>query len=555
MSNNNKNEYDVIVIGAGLSGGLPAACYLQKAGARVLMVEANQEVGDHCKSNELFPGAMATPCAAGYFGGTSPMWDDLNLEDYGLRYAMGDRNFGAFFPDDTNLFVGMVDMEGSAADIARFSEKDAERFLTMGGVMMESFIELNEMMFYSDPDPRNLPRIYEILAEAAGIPVDMFVDMNGFELLDTMFEDHRIKQALLQPGVTGIFGDPGAKGQGAFNVLSAPLVGTGQLVGSNHSKVHALVRIFLDEGGTLWRNTPVERIITENGQATGIKISDKSVMHPGEIFTAKNAVISNAGTTNSLKLIGEDEVMAVDPRLAIKMKYFDNSTRASTVTIWALQGKPNWKSAAFNDYINKSDFFYKGKNSFEEWRSWYMAEKSGDFKNSFSGWWEMLIPAALDPGQASPEGVVTFRLEEIMPFYLRENGEDHAERWDDVKWDLVKQREDILEKAAPGFKSQIIDTLALSPLDLWRGNMASVCGNGVGGGFSADQWMFDRMPYRMPIKNLYMCNGVWPVSLSWGAPGYNAACCVAEDMGIRNQPWWKSRPGEWMMKNVSRLVV
>jgi glycine/D-amino acid oxidase-like deaminating enzyme len=36
---------DVIVIGGGLSGGLPAAAYLQKAGLRVLVVEANAEPG------------------------------------------------------------------------------------------------------------------------------------------------------------------------------------------------------------------------------------------------------------------------------------------------------------------------------------------------------------------------------------------------------------------------------------------------------------------------------------------------------------------------------
>ena len=34
---------DVIVVGAGLSGGLPAAAYLQKAGLQVLIIEANAE--------------------------------------------------------------------------------------------------------------------------------------------------------------------------------------------------------------------------------------------------------------------------------------------------------------------------------------------------------------------------------------------------------------------------------------------------------------------------------------------------------------------------------
>jgi phytoene dehydrogenase-like protein len=35
-------DFDVIVIGGGLSGGLPAAAYLQKAGLQLLVVEAKR---------------------------------------------------------------------------------------------------------------------------------------------------------------------------------------------------------------------------------------------------------------------------------------------------------------------------------------------------------------------------------------------------------------------------------------------------------------------------------------------------------------------------------
>ena len=46
-------DSDVIVVGAGLSGGLPAAAYLQKAGLRVLVVEANAEAGTFCCTHEI----------------------------------------------------------------------------------------------------------------------------------------------------------------------------------------------------------------------------------------------------------------------------------------------------------------------------------------------------------------------------------------------------------------------------------------------------------------------------------------------------------------------
>jgi monoamine oxidase len=45
-------DFDVIVIGGGLSGGLPAAACLQKAGLQVLIVEANAELGSFCCTHE-----------------------------------------------------------------------------------------------------------------------------------------------------------------------------------------------------------------------------------------------------------------------------------------------------------------------------------------------------------------------------------------------------------------------------------------------------------------------------------------------------------------------
>ncbi|MCM8787946.1 MAG: FAD-dependent oxidoreductase, partial [Candidatus Omnitrophica bacterium] len=39
-----KDQYDVIIIGAGI-GGLVCGCYLAKAGLKVLIVEKNDKVG------------------------------------------------------------------------------------------------------------------------------------------------------------------------------------------------------------------------------------------------------------------------------------------------------------------------------------------------------------------------------------------------------------------------------------------------------------------------------------------------------------------------------
>jgi hypothetical protein len=74
---------DVIVIGGGLSGGLPAAAYLQKAGLQVLVVEANAELGSFCCTHETWPQTLDSPHVGVSFAGNSPVIADLDLERYG----------------------------------------------------------------------------------------------------------------------------------------------------------------------------------------------------------------------------------------------------------------------------------------------------------------------------------------------------------------------------------------------------------------------------------------------------------------------------------------
>ena len=53
----------------------------------------------------------------------------------------------------------------------------------------------------------------------------------------------------------------------------------------------------------------------------------------------------------------------------------------------------------------------------------------------------------------------------------------------------------------------------------------------------ADIEGFDRGGVVTPIKNLYL-SGSMGFGGTSGKGGYSAACQIAEEMGIRNQPWW-----------------
>jgi phytoene dehydrogenase-like protein len=182
-----------------------------------------------------------------------------------------------------------------------------------------------------------------------------------------------------------------------------------------------------------------------------------------------------------------------------------------------------------------------------------MAMINNDTWGAFGNMIEILDYGACDPNAVSPEGYRVIRGEEAIPYPLR--GEGGPEAWDGpIRDEMLRRRHDVMESIAPGFKARILDAYQWTPVDIWRVNPAAVYGQVLGGDFSEDQWILDRMPYRMPIKGLYMSNSVWPLGLTWMAAGYNAAQVVAEDLGVRNQPWWTHRPVAWFLSNIGRLL-
>lgn len=548
-------EFDVIVVGAGVAGGLPVGAYLQKAGAKVLLVDGNNSPGIHCRSYEYSGGARCVPCAGAFCGGMMPLWDDLELDQYGAEMIMNRRIFGCVFPDDTSLFLG-TDIAGTLRDIARFSIRDAWTFARFGMRMNKTRVEFNERVIYSEASPENLQRGYEILAYCCRLPVDELKEMNAFELLDHMFVDDRIKQFLFQPTGSVCLHNPWNKGEGALGLMIPLFCAGGLLKGTNQALVDAQERVFLKHGGKLWLNSPVEQIVVEDGVATGIQMKENAVMFPGQFIPAKGAVVSNVGTIGTRELVGLHEIEKVDPRLAERMASWDVKHRPSSCTVWTLRHPPKWKALENNSYRKRADWIYVGLDSIEDWATWYRAQLDGDPEKGFQGWWETFIPALIDPDLAGEDGSVTLRIESVHPHLTDESGKVDVEAWEAHKWDLAERMTAKLDELAPGFRDSIIEINQSSPIDIWRADPAATWGCASDSNVPGDktsQWYSDRLPYRMPIQNLYACKGTWPINLTWCASGYIAACIVAEDLGIRDQPWWTSRPGDYMNRHGNRL--
>src|ERR1700741_2766784 len=97
-------SYDAIIIGAG-HNGLVTACYLARAGWKVLVLERRHIVGGACVTEETFPGFKVSTAAYVNSLFRKEIIRELRLHDYG--FAVLERNPSSFTPfaDGRHLFL------------------------------------------------------------------------------------------------------------------------------------------------------------------------------------------------------------------------------------------------------------------------------------------------------------------------------------------------------------------------------------------------------------------------------------------------------------------
>ena len=145
-------EYDSIVIGAG-HNGLTCACYLAKAGLKVLLLEQYRTVGGMSITEEItLPGFKSDIHAYGYqFANLSPVPQELELRNYGFELIRPPISFSSLF-ENGGIISCYSTIEGTVKSISKFSAKDAETWKKMyeGYVAIEPII-INAL--FSPPPP------------------------------------------------------------------------------------------------------------------------------------------------------------------------------------------------------------------------------------------------------------------------------------------------------------------------------------------------------------------------------------------------------------------
>src|SRR5919205_1032293 len=207
------DTYDVVVVGGGISGGLPAAAYLQKAGLKVALVEARPELGNFFPTHETWPQTLDSPHASINFSGNSPAIEDLELESrYGYRIRTSPVVLGTAHPDGTNCLI-CYDPERTAENFARHSERDGETVLQIQTRVLEKMVEMNELAFYSPhPDVGKFEQILRLCGYVMGRSVEELSSMTAYELIELTFEADRVRQTFICPVALHLQGAPRARG-------------------------------------------------------------------------------------------------------------------------------------------------------------------------------------------------------------------------------------------------------------------------------------------------------------------------------------------------------
>jgi len=125
------SEYDAIVIGAG-HNGMTCACYLAKAGLKVLVIEQYKSIGGMTITEEVtLPGFRSDVHAFGYqLANLSPVPDELNLNKYGFELLRPEISYSHVFPDGG--YISMYrSVEKTMNSIGKYSKKDAHTWKKM----------------------------------------------------------------------------------------------------------------------------------------------------------------------------------------------------------------------------------------------------------------------------------------------------------------------------------------------------------------------------------------------------------------------------------------
>jgi phytoene dehydrogenase-like protein len=523
-------RWDAIVIGAG-HNGLVNACYLQRAGLDVLVLEKNDWVGGAAVSRSLTPGFTYSNCSYVCSLFRPEIMRDLELPRHGLQVIAYEG--GAVLTRDGDFLGNYRDHEAHRREFARFSARDAEAYDRYSRDVTRQCRFIQPLLMRTAPDPTSLKprdlgellylgRKFAGLGAAEMAQTIRFWTMSISDFLDEYFETDVIKAYFALSGIIGTALGPMSPGT-AYILLHHYMgevdgsVGAwGYARGGMGAVTQALAASFEASGGTIRTGVEVDQVLVRNGRAEGVVLSG------GEEMRA-NTVVSNADVKRTfLTLVDESDLPETFLRRVRNFKIRGSSGKVNI----ALDSMPEFPALPKDSPCLRGDLHFT--DSVERMERGYDDWKAGRW--SADPFLDVVIPTTLDPTMTSPGKHFMSCFVQYCP--PKVEGRD----WTDADRDAFG--ETVISQIAdysPGFRDRIVHMEVRTPREL-EAEVGLTEGNIFQGELTFDQLLFNRpvpgyAQYRSPIGGLYMCgSSTHPGGGVMGAPGRNAAAEMLRDL-------------------------
>jgi phytoene dehydrogenase-like protein len=443
-----QKDFDVIAIGSG-HNGLVAAAYLAKAGKRVLVLERNAWLGGGVVSRELTrPGFWHDQHSMTHiFIQANPLLqrDELGLKSrYGLRYLFPESPMMSVFEDGSTLAL-YRDPARSAAQIAKYSKRDAEAFLRLSA-QAAAWLPMVVSTLYTPPMPQGAAHAF-LDQSREGREFWRAMQMSSHDVLAEYFENDKVRAHFARvAGENLVSPDEKATGLGVFVFLGfLEAHGFGVPVGGSGKLTEALVRYLEDHGGSVLTSQDVREVIITNGRAAGVITAD------GSRHLAREAVI---GAIHPHKLSAV--IPGLDPDVS-RAAQQTHITEAACVTVHAaLDGPLRFRTA---DPV-QSVMIELMPNSYRELRECFDDLRYGGFmRTHLLG----LGSLSMFDDTRTPPGKGIAHLWDYAP-YQRPDGRS----WDEAKEDYARSMLKRLRVYVSNLDEVLLDFHCDSPVDMER---------------------------------------------------------------------------------------
>lgn len=519
--------YDAIVVGAG-HNGLACACYLAKAGLKVLVLEQYHSVGGMTLTEELtLPGFWSDVHASGYqLANLSPAPDELDLFGHGVELIEPDLPYAHAFSDGRSLAVSRT-LETTLANIGRFSKKDAESWRGLFEQYLAEKAGIVAGMF--SPPPPFATEAAEFQSTPGGMEAYRFSLQSLRSWCDEHFETEQVKCMIgaFAPFVGHAPDEAGGAEIAWLFALVLQDAGNKFVKGGMHHVSLALAAYLREHGGEIRTGVTVDRIVVDGDRATAVRLAD------GEEIAVGCLVASSVDPGQLvLRLLGEAVVGA---EVAEKMRNYEWGD-ATLVMYVALDGPVEYRAGA---ELGTAAHVHLSPPSLDAFAEAAVQCRGGSLPATplIVSWNDSSIdPSRVPAGKHLKKFVVLG-----VPYRI---GGDATGRVSSRDWDTAKEQyadyliDMIATEYLPGLKERILKREVHSPLDLERKLSSAVRGTICHGAMLPYQMGAMRpIPelgeYRSPVPNVYLCgSGTHPgAGVSMGS-GRNAAQVIYKDLGL-----------------------